>query len=197
DALGLERVYLNAHSTGASIATHFLDLYGDRVERAILTCNGIFEYDKAAFDAFHKFGGYVVKFRPMWLKYIPFANRIFMARFLHRSLPDALSFAFLEDFLLADYEAALNTIFTCVSKKAVEVMPQKFAQVTVPTLLISGQYDQIIPATMGEQAANLSRHIEFTVIPNTAHFPMLEDATAYMERIRDFLQPVPSVVSGA
>ncbi|HEY9645938.1 MAG TPA: alpha/beta hydrolase, partial [Chroococcidiopsis sp.] len=153
DALGLKRVYLNAHSTGASIATHFLDLYGDRVERAILTCNGIFEYDKAAFDAFHKFGGYVVKFRPMWLKYIPFANRIFMARFLHRSLPDALSFAFLEDFLLADYEAALNTIFTCVSKKAVEVMPQKFAQVTVPTLLISGQYDQIIPATMGEQAA--------------------------------------------
>jgi pimeloyl-ACP methyl ester carboxylesterase len=64
DALKIERIYLNAHSTGASVATLFLNLYPERVEKAILTCSGVFEYDEKAFSAFHKFGGYVVKFRP-------------------------------------------------------------------------------------------------------------------------------------
>lgn len=188
DQLGLQQIYLNAHSAGASIATLFLNRYGDRVKQAILTCNGIFEYDEKAFNAFYQFGGYVVKFRPPWLAAIPFANRLFMARFLYRSLPDAVSRAFLEDFLMADYEAALGTIYTCVSKQAVEVMPQEFARLTVPTLMVSGEHDQIIPAEMGRQAAALSPQIEYVEIPNTAHFPMLEDAPAYLACVRQFLK---------
>lgn len=186
-ALNLPRVYLNAHSMGASIATFFLNTYPQRVERAILTCSGIFEYDEKAFKAFYQFGGYVVKFRPRWLSRLPFVNRLFMARFLHRSLPDAISKAFLEDFLLADYDAALGTIFTSVSKKATEVMPQEFAKLTVPTLLVAGEYDIIIPASMGEQAAALSDKVEFCKIPETAHFPMLEDPETYLQKVREFL----------
>lgn len=189
DGLGIPTVYLNAHSAGASIATLFLNRYGDRVHRAILTCNGIFEYDERAFNAFYQFGGYVVGFRPQWLVNIPFAGRIFMARFLHRTLPSAISRAFLEDFLMADYEAALGTIYTCVSKTAVEVMPQEFARLRVPTLMVSGQFDQIIPAKMGQQAASLNEeHIQFIEMPNTSHFPMLEDADTYLEHVRAFLE---------
>ena len=42
DYLNLEQVYLNAHSMGGSIAALFLNLYPQRVHRAILTCSGIF-----------------------------------------------------------------------------------------------------------------------------------------------------------
>ncbi|MFB2936555.1 alpha/beta fold hydrolase [Aerosakkonemataceae cyanobacterium BLCC-F154] len=187
DAFQLERVYLNAHSMGASVATLFLNLYPQRVERAILTCSGIFEYDEKAFAAFHKFGGYVVKFRPRWLGKIPLVDKLFMQRFLHRPLPTAISRAFLEDFLTADYEAALGTIFTSVSKEASEIMPQEFTKLTVPTLLVSGEFDLIIPAEMGRQAANLSDQVEYVLIPKTAHFPMLEDAETYLEKVREFL----------
>ncbi|MBW4691274.1 MAG: alpha/beta hydrolase [Lyngbya sp. HA4199-MV5] len=187
DALGLQRVYLNAHSMGASVATFFLNLYADRVDRAILTCSGIFEYDEKAFNAFYKFGGYVVKFRPRWLYGLPFVDRLFMQRFLHRALPGAISRSFLNDFLMADYDAALGTIFTCVSKKATEVMPQEFARLTVPTLLVAGDRDIIIPAAMGRQAAALNDHIQYVVIPDTAHFPMLEDAPTYLRLVREFL----------
>jgi len=186
-ALNLSRVYLNAHSTGASIATLFLNLYPEKVEKAILTCSGIFEYDEKAFTTFHKFGGYVVKFRPPWLASIPFADRIFMARFLHRSLPTEVSLAFLKDFLMADEAAAIGTMVTAVSKKAAEEMPQEFARLSVPTLLVAGEFDRIIPAIMGKQAASLNKKVEFVIIPNTAHFPMLEDAATYLQRIRDFL----------
>ena len=187
DALELNRIYINAHSLGASAATMFLNRYPERVERAILTCSGVFEYEEKSFTAFHKIGGYVVKFRPRWFLKIPFAGLMFMARFLHRPLPAAVSRAFLEDYLEADYKAALGTMLTAVSKYAAEVMPQEFAKVRVPTLLISGQYDKIIPAALGRRAAELSEKVEYFEIPGTAHFPMLEKPAVYLERVREFL----------
>lgn len=188
DELQLGRVYINAHSMGASLATLFFNSYPQRVERGILTCSGIFEYDEKAFAAFHKFGGYVVKFRPKWLGKIPFVDQMFMARFLHRPIPKSERQAFLEDFLAADYDTALGTIFTSVSKAQSELMPQEFAKLQVPTLLVAGEYDQIIPAQMGRQAAALNNQVEFVVIPDTGHFPMLEDAPTYLRQVREFLQ---------
>ncbi|MDX2228616.1 MAG: alpha/beta hydrolase [Leptolyngbyaceae cyanobacterium bins.349] len=198
DALHLPKVYLNAHSAGASIATFFLNRYPERVEKAILTCSGIFEYDEKSFNAFHRFGGYVVKYRPRWLYQLPLMDRLFMQRFLHRPVPSGISRAFLNDFLMADYATALGTIYTSVSKRASEIMPQEFARLSVPTLLVAGERDIIIPAQLGQQAALLNqRNIQLVIMPNTAHFPMLEDASTYLDHVRAFLgvatmQPVRS-----
>jgi proline iminopeptidase len=191
--LDIWRVYVNAHSTGASIAAFFLNLCPERIERAILTCNGIFDYDEQAFTAFHKFGGYVVRFRPRWLYQLPYMDRLFMRRFLHRPLSATISRAFLNDFLLADYKAALGTMVDAVSKKAAEVMPQEFARISVPTLMISGDRDIIIPAELGRRAAALNPIIQFVVIPDTAHFPMLEDTPTYLHHVLEFLE-VPVTV---
>ncbi|AFZ60882.1 alpha/beta hydrolase [Anabaena cylindrica FACHB-243] len=187
DGLHLQRVYINAHSMGASIATLFFNRYPQRVEKGILTCSGIFEYDEKAFTSFYKFGGLVVKFRPKWLGKIPLADKMFMARFLHSPIPKSERTAFLQDFIDADYDAALGTIFTSVSKKQADFMPQEFSKLTVPTLLVAGEYDIIIPAKMGEKAAQLSENVEFALIPNTAHFPMLEDPETYLRKIQEFL----------
>lgn len=189
DQLDIEQVYINAHSTGASVAVFFLNRYGDRVKQAILTCNGIFEYDQKAFEAFYVFGRYVVAFRPAWLTKIPLVEQMFMARFLHQSIPRQDKREFLEDFLMASYDAALGTIYTAVSKKAVEIMPQEFAKLAIPTLLVSGQYDKIIPSEMGQRAASLNDRITHRVIPNTGHFPMLEDMPTYLETVQSFLDP--------
>lgn len=187
DVLGLDRVYLNSHSVGATVAVFFVNRYGDRVEKAILTCNGVFDYDQKAFEAFYRFGRYVVAIRPQWLAAIPFVPRIFMSRFLHRPIPASEQLAFLKDFLDADYDTALGTIFTAVSKRATEVMPQEFSQIRVPTLLISGEYDQITPAVLGRRAADLNPQITYVELPQTAHFPMLEDATTYLDAVRAFV----------
>lgn len=188
DTLGLGKIYLNGHSVGASIAALFLHQAGDRVEQAILTCSGIFPYEAKSFAAFHKFGGYVVKFRPLWFQSIPYAGQLFMARFLHQPLPEKVGKEFLADFLAADYEAALGTIYTSVSKHAAEVMPQVFTQIKTPTLLIAGEKDIIIPAAMGRTAASLSPEVEYYEIPATAHFPMLEAPEIYLTKVRQFLR---------
>lgn len=187
-ALRLPKVCLNAHSTGSSITVLFLNRYAEFVDRAILTCSGIFEYQEKAFKAFHKFGGYVVKFRYPWLYSLPFTDRLFMQRFLRQSVPREMSRAFLADFLLADEAAALGTMFSAVSEGAAATMPMEFARISVPTLLISGEYDQIIPAAMGEKAAALSDCIQQVTISNTAHFPMLEDPQTYLRCVTEFLE---------
>ena len=189
NVLGLEQVWLNSHSTGASVAVLFSNQYRDRLKQSILTCNGVFEYDKKAFEAFYKFGGYVVGFRPRWLKQIPLMPRIFMARFLSRPIPSAERYAFLEDYLEADGDVALGTIYTAVSKRATEIMPAAFAELSVPTLLVSGQYDQITPAPLGREAASLNPDvIQYVEIENTGHFPMLEAPQLYLDAVRDFLK---------
>ncbi len=186
--LNIDKVLLQAHSMGASVGALFLNRYPNYVQRAILTCNGIFEYDPQAFAAFHKFGGYVVKFRYKWFLKVPWADRVFMARFLNRPISSRDRRNFLEDFLLADYPSALGTIYTSVSKKAVEQMPQEFAKISVPTLLISGEKDRIIPPMMGEKAAKLNEKLSYIEIPNTGHFPMLEDSSSYLKIVKEFLQ---------
>lgn len=188
EGLNLDKIYLNAHSLGGSIAVLFLNLYPEKVERAILTCSGIFEYDEKSFNTFHQFSRYVVAFRPQWLAQIPFANKLFMARFLHKDLPGEISQAFLEDFLLADFDAAYGTVLTSVSKEATEWLPREFKKLTVPTLLVSGERDIIIPAKMGEMAANSNDKIEYAMMKDTAHFPMLEDAETYLKVVREFLK---------
>lgn len=194
DQLQLQRIYLNAHSTGSSVAVLFLTRYPERVERAVLTCHGIFEYQPRAFKAFHQFGRYVVLFRPAWLKQLPGVEHMFMSRFLRQSIPRQAKQDFLDDFLTADFEAALGTIYTAVSERAALEMPQEYAKLTVPTLLISGQYDKIIPVKLGRQAASLTPLVQHVTIPETGHFPMLEDANTYLQQVRPFLQGAELVV---
>jgi pimeloyl-ACP methyl ester carboxylesterase len=54
--------------------------------------------------------------------------------------------------------------------------------------MVSGEKDIIIPASMGRQAAALNNKIEYVELPETSHFPMLEDKSAYLKTIKEFLQ---------
>jgi pimeloyl-ACP methyl ester carboxylesterase len=198
DALNLTQpVYINAHSLGGTAGLYFLDRYPERVKKAILTCNGSFPYQKWAFEAFYFFGGYVVAFRPKWLAQIPLAPQMFMSRFLKGEIPLPEKKAFLNDFLMADGPTAMGTLKAAVSKHATEVMPAAFANLTVPTLMISGEYDKITPAKLGKEAADMSDRIQYVMMSNTAHFPMLEDPESYLRITQSFLAEAAAPVVAA
>jgi len=189
EKLNLEQVYLNAHSMGTSLVTLFLTRYPQKVKKAILTCGGIFNYNPITFNLFHKAGTVVVRFRFNWFLKIPKMEHFFMSRFIHRPIPVEEQKAFLKDYLVADETAAKGTIYTSVSKHAATIMPEAFAQLSVPTLLIAGEKDIIIPTRLAKKAANLNTDsIEYLELPNTAHFPMLEDPPNYLAKVRDFLE---------
>jgi pimeloyl-ACP methyl ester carboxylesterase len=193
--LGVDRLSVMGHSMGGSIAALFLGEYGGQVDRAVLTCSGIFEYNERAFQAFYQFGSGVVKFRPKWLTQVPGMDWLVMQRFLHRPLPQSDDLRsvvdhrreFLEDFLMADRDAALETMFDAVSGPMAIALPKVYQGLAMPTLMVSGQYDRIIPVKLGQAAAALNPAIEFAVMPDVGHFPMLEDAVGFLGRVRSFL----------
>lgn len=197
DQLKTGPVQMSAHSMGSSIATLFAAQNSGAVERLVLTCGGVFEYEPQAFATFQRFGSGVVKFRPRWLTQIPLLDRLFMARFLHQSLPSVESQAFLADFVAADAAAALGTLRDSVSEAMAESLPAAFSALSIPTLLISGQYDRIIPPRLGQQAVVLNRAIAYQEIPATGHFPMLESPQVYQTVLREFLLPDGSLTVGS
>lgn len=201
-ALQVDTATVIAHSMGTSIAVYFLQQSeiqqsAIQVDRAILTCGGIFEYDERAFAAFYRFGQWVVKFRPRWLYQLPEMDRLLMQRFLHRPIGKRDRQAFLEDYLNASEAAAMGTLLDAVSQHAIDTLPQHFTDLSIPTLLISGQHDRIIPPTLGQKAAALNPRILHQVMPQVGHFPMLEDPEGYLTLVRSFLgvesviQPTP------
>jgi proline iminopeptidase len=191
EALSLTQVCLHAHSMGATIATLFTNQYPHRVQQLILTCSGLFTYDQQAFEQFHQVGHWVVWLRPRWLAQLPLMDRLLMTRFLHRPIAQEQCRGFLQDYVSADATAALGTLLSAVSEAVATAMSLELAQLTVPTLLISGEQDQIVSAQSGGQAAALNPKIEYRVIEQTGHFPMLEDPPTYLEQVQRFLTSVP------
>jgi pimeloyl-ACP methyl ester carboxylesterase len=185
--LGVDRCAVMAHSMGSSIAVLFLQEFGARVDKAVLACGGVFEYDAVAFGIFRQFGKLVVQVRPRWLTQVPGMDWLVMRRFLHRGLPQQDRQEFLEDYLMAEDAAALGTMFDAVSQASAIALPQAYQSLQMPTLMLAGQFDRIIPPPLGEAAARLNAAIEFTVMPDVGHFPMLEDPAGFVARVRSWL----------
>lgn len=110
---------------------------------------------------------------------------------LHRSIQPDQRRSFVEDYLGADAAAALGTLRSAVSETIATGLGQEFARLTIPTLIVSGEWDRIVSAQSGQAAAALNPNIDYAVITETGHFPMLEDPLGYGQQIRGFLDAVP------
>ncbi|MEB3224339.1 MAG: alpha/beta hydrolase [Synechococcus sp.] len=182
------KIILNAHSMGASIGALFAAQFPQWVDRAILNCNGVFEYEARAFAIFQKLGGAVVQCRFPWLRQVPLMDRLAIARFLAQPISKTDRVQFLDDFLKADSRAAGGTLVASVNETMVTCLPQAFQQIQCPTLFIAGEKDQIIPAAMAKKAIALNAQFQYVEIPQVGHFPMLENPALYQAQITQFLQ---------
>ena len=183
-----DKIILNAHSMGASIGAIFAEQFPQRLDRAILNCNGIFEYDARAFGTFQKIAGTIVRLRFPWLRQVPGMDRLAIARFLQQPIAPTERGQFLEDFLRADNRAAAGTLLASVNEMMVTRLPQALRNIQCPTLLLAGEKDQIIPAAMAKRAIALNPNFQYIEIPQVGHFPMLENPHLYQAEIQRFLR---------
>lgn len=188
DKLGLEQVDINAHSMGASIGLAFANLYPERVRKLVLTCTGVFEYQMLPFETFYFFSNLVIAVRPNWIANFAAIRRSFQRRFVHQLLSDEFAQLFIEDYVIASAAAARGTLYSSIGKHATFEMPDSFRRVRVPTLLISGQHDRIIPARGAQKAQQINPRLGLEILEDTGHFPMLEKPSQYMHIMRSFLQ---------
>jgi pimeloyl-ACP methyl ester carboxylesterase len=185
--LQVDRVSVVAHSMGCSIATYFLETWGDRVEKCILTCGGVFKFNAIIFGIFYQFGQLVINVRPPWFYRLPGMDFLVMQRFLHRPIPATDRQEFIEDYLGATSEAAIGTLLSVAQPNTCKEISDQIANLKIPTLVLSCDRDTIVPASLGRAAAALNPSLKYQVLKKVGHFPMLEDPENFLVAMRSFL----------
>lgn len=61
------------------------------------------------------------------------------------------------------------------------------AQVTIPTLVVWGQYDELVPIADGEGYAAAIPGAKLVVIPDVGHAPMIEAPVSFLKAVAPFL----------
>jgi pimeloyl-ACP methyl ester carboxylesterase len=67
----------------------------------------------------------------------------------------------------------------------------RLVDLTVPTLIVVGEEDQITPVASSRLLHDLIPDSELHIIPKAAHFPMLERSHTFNQKALDFLGKIP------
>ncbi len=185
--LRVDRVSVIAHSLGTSIAPYFITQWSGTVERAVMTCGGVFKFDALAYSLFYRVGQVIVGVRPRWFYDLPGMGWFVMQRFVHQMISPSDRAEFIDDYLSCQPAAALGVLLDVAQSKTCLELVENIKQIKIPVLMISGQKDRIIPPLLGKNAARLNNHISHQVLKNVGHLPMLEDPERFQAEVRSFL----------
>ena len=84
-----------------------------------------------------------------------------------------------------------HTIAAVLDNPAVmnDSLDGRLGGITVPTLVVWGQYDELIPLSKGRRMAAEIPGARLVVVPDAGHAPMIETPAAFLAVLGDFLQP--------
>jgi 3-oxoadipate enol-lactonase len=75
----------------------------------------------------------------------------------------------------------------CAALAELDLRPQ-LAKVTMPVLVLVGEYDEATPPPMSRELAALLPNARLKIVPGCAHVPQLQSPELFIEAIRDFLR---------
>ncbi len=82
--------------------------------------------------------------------------------------------------------------------QTVSAMDRLYLAEHIPTLIVWGEQDRIIPVAHAYEALKAAPHSRLEVMPGLGHFPQSEDPAGFVAVLRDFLRTTePGVVSAA
>jgi len=66
---------------------------------------------------------------------------------------------------------------------------ERYRELTLPTMLLWGRYDFVVPPTLGEdvQLKVAAETVDLVILEDSAHFPMFTEPDAYTDAILDFI----------
>ncbi len=73
-------------------------------------------------------------------------------------------------------------------------LSEQVHQIRVPTLVVSGQFDGLVPLAHSRRLATLIPGAQFVVIPGAMHNPMDERPKAFEQALRNFLKATDALV---
>lgn len=172
-AQGISHLILLGHSFGGRIAIELASTHPAYLEKLILV-------DSAGIKL-------PVKFIVKLLRAIVKVGRFFV-RLAPKKFADKVEYYFFKGLAKRGVEYAqyppLREVFKRVVEKDLEPFLEK---ILVPTLLIWGENDKIIPLSVAKTLHSKIRHATLKVIPGASHFPYFEKEAEFLITIKEFL----------
>jgi pimeloyl-ACP methyl ester carboxylesterase len=72
--------------------------------------------------------------------------------------------------------------------QSVSAMDRLYLAEQIPTLIVWGEKDRIIPLAHAQQALRAAPHSRLEIMPGVGHFPQSEDPVSFVEILKDFLR---------
>ncbi len=96
-----------------------------------------------------------------------------------------------EDFVLklAANDGMTERLLIANPKLDAEVVTGKLAGITIPTLVVWGGDDQIVPLADGQDYASKIPHAKLVIVPDCGHAASLERPREFVEAVETFLKP--------
>jgi pimeloyl-ACP methyl ester carboxylesterase len=201
DALGIQKATLVGHSAGGPIAADFALLYPDRVEKLVLVAAaiGITAEDASKNEGSNPFAGMSMlatldpesqAAQNLIRRFInsDFAQNLLNAAYYDVSNVDLNRIVLSSRGLrIKGWEGGLLAYAKTMADSLNTPKPEQLAVINVPTLILWGEEDKIVPITVGERLREEIPGAIWITYPKTGHLPMDEATDDFNRDLLAFL----------
>ncbi|MED4228575.1 alpha/beta hydrolase [Neobacillus cucumis] len=148
DKFGFENIYIVAHSMGGQIALNMALLAPERINKLILLCSS----------------GYLKPAKKLliWSSYLPFFEKLIHYSVHRKEVKDHLRNVFFDHSLINEEliqefgrplteKGFYKALIRLLRHREGDLLPQQLQKIEVPTLLIWGVEDRVVPLEVGQQ----------------------------------------------
>lgn len=193
DELGIDRASIAGHSMGASVVGHFAALFPERVNKLVLVDGTVnVDEDGPGFDPI----SWLIQFPPIrqWARIImrwqlneeTVAARLRTAYHDPEKLTQEIENGYLTPQRVKDWELALLGIVRDSNKNSLSSSLQN--TIDAPMLIVWGEQDTWVPLGRGRVLAESLPTSDLSIIPDSGHLPMEEQAELFNDVLLDFLR---------
>lgn len=183
-ALDLKEITLIGHSMGGQIVLNILHQQPDIAENAVLLCSSSYAKRSRLPLIIGSYIPYFHLYVKFWLARSGVMKNLQNVVHDHTMLNDEMLFGYLKPFLEDEIFLALTRM---IRDHEGDLSTGTLSQITHPCLLIWGEYDRVVPLSVGKRLKNDLRKSELIILKETGHLVPEERPEDVFVHIKQFL----------
>lgn len=192
--LGISRVTMVGHSLGGGIAMQFAYQFPERLERLVLVDSGGLGNEVSIVLRAATLPGAELVMPLIFNQPVRSAGRAVNKALGKLGIRGSADVRGLAEGLDSLADAAARRAFLHTARSVIDPMGQRvdardrlYLSEQVPTLLVWGAQDRIIPVSHGHEAHKLMPHSRLEVFEGAGHFPFNHDPARFVAALEDFI----------
>jgi pimeloyl-ACP methyl ester carboxylesterase len=177
DNMGIASAPVAGHSLGGTVALLFALIYPNRTDKVIVVGSPI---KGNSLNPFLKLAGYRWLARLVWL--LPFIRSAIMRLLLAGDSEKV------QEMISRDVQrTSVDSFFRSIGNLRKTDLSDELPNLSVPALGIFGAQDNIVSPINARLLAESARGIQLITMPNSRHFPMVDEPEFFIREISGFL----------